>query len=167
MGNHNKKYGSQPEKRNTKKHAAWAEPQNIGKHAKSIENPDSFYDQIPTWSFSKCDFSHSEWGVGANIKILPKIIIRLAAWEGQKWKDILTDTSGRKGNTKNHLVPMSHLIREAQLRISEIKLEDFDGLYSLSVDGGVRIWGVIIDGVFCLVWIDSNHGICPSKKNHT
>lgn len=167
MGNHKKKYGDQPEKYNAKKQAVWTETQNIGKHAKSVERPDSFYDQAPTWSFSKCDYLHSKWGVEANAKILPKIIIRLATWEGQTWQEILCDTSGRRNNTKNHPIPAYKLIKEAQHRLEEINLDDFDGLYSLTIDGGVRIWGVIIEGVFCLVWIDPNHGIYPIKKRHT
>ena len=98
---------------------------------------------------------------------LSTLLLRLKDFEGQSWRQILSDTSGRKNNTKNHAIPINNLDKEAQKRLEEIKLDDIDKLYSLSVTGKRRVWGTIIDGTFCIVWYGTEHEVCPSKKRHT
>ena len=135
-----------------------------------ITNPESFYDQTPVWSFSLCDFYHEKWGFSSSSQSyedLSTLLLRLKDFEGQSWRQILSDTSGRKNNTKNHAIPINNLDKEAQKRLEEIKLDDIDKLYSLSVTGKRRVWGTIIDGTFCIVWYDTEHEVCPSKKRHT
>lgn len=134
------------------------------KNIKTIENPTEFYDQHPTWSFSKCDFEHSEWSMPCHQECLSNLMIRLKALEGQQWKEILLDKSGRKNNTKNHAVPVRNIVKDAQKRLKEINLDDFDEIYSLTVTGIQRLWGVMVDGVFCVVWFDTKHEIFPSHK---
>lgn len=132
-----------------------------------IENPRSFYGKTPVWSFSRCDFEHDKWSVFVNQEKLPSLLLRLKTFEGQTWNEILSDTSGRKCNTKNHSIPRTKLTKEAQKRIEEINLDDFDEIYSLSITGQHRLWGVIIDGTFCIVWYDLDHEIYPVSKRHT
>lgn len=147
------------------KHVKWEEIPYTKKQTQIVEDPDSFYDQTPLWSFSQCDFYHNKWGIKENSSNLAKIILRLKAWEGQKWGEILSDLSGRSHNTKNHSIPTYKIVKEAQCRLHEIGLDDFDELYSLSVNNLIRLWGIILGRVFYLIWIDPNHEIykCQSR----
>lgn len=137
------------------------------KQAKTVVNPDSFYNHYPIWSFSKCDFDHDRWSMPCHQECLSDLMKRLKAFEGQQWKEILSDTSGRRNNTKNHSIPISDLIKEAQSRLAEINLDDFDKLYSLTITGERRLWGVITEGTFYIIWFDTDHEICPSNKIHS
>ena len=135
-----------------------------------ITNPESFYDQTPVWSFSLCDFYHEKWGLSSNsqgYEDLSTLLLRLKDFEVKNWKQILSYTSGRKNNTKNHAISINDLDKEAKKRLEEIKLDDRDKLYSLSVTGKRRVWGTISDGIFFIVWYDTEHEVCPSKKRHT
>lgn len=138
-----------------------------GKTPKHIEDPDSFYALKPSWSFAKCDFDHDKWGLSGNEDALPDILRRLKAFEGMKWEDILTDKSGRRHGTKNHAIPISDLTPCAQSCISHLHLDDFDCLYSLTITGRKRLWGVMAEGVYCIIWFDPEHEICPSHKIYT
>lgn len=134
---------------------------------KIINNPDSFYGQTPVWSFSRCDFEHEKWGICRSLDYVEGILSRLKSYEGQTWRQILTDTAGRRSNTKNHAIEIHKMCREAQTRLSDINLDEFDALYSLTITGKQRLWGIIIEGVFCVLWFDKEHEICPSNKKNT
>lgn len=137
------------------------------KEPTNIVNPKSFYDQTPVWSFWRCDFEHDRWGIGLHNRYLPELLRRLKAFEGMKWKEILSDTAGRNSNTKNHIVAVSDLDKKVQKRLEELKLDDFDEICSLTITGVRRLWGIVIDGTFYVVWFDVNHEIYPSSKRHT
>ena len=143
------------------KRVRWEEHPSSDKSVKIIENPDSFYDQTPVWSFSRCDFESERWSMCDNEDCLAGLMKRLKAFEGMKWRDILLDKSGRRNNTKNHSMPVSHLCREAQKRYYILKLDEYPEIYSLTVTGKQRLFGVLDDNVFSIIWFDKNHQICP------
>lgn len=138
------------------------------KKAISIENPDSFYDQQPVWSFSLCDFEHERWSAAMYPDILPGLLKRLKSLEQMKsWEAVLVDKAGRKYNPKNHYILVEDIISPAQKRLEELKLNDYDTLYSLTITGERRLWGIITEGTFFILWLDPHHEICPSHKKHT
>jgi hypothetical protein len=152
---------------NKGKHAKWQYAPQNEKRTKTVENPQSFYSLHPTWSFSKCDFDHERWSMPCHEECLINLMKKLKSYEGQSWSEILSDTSGRRNNTKNHPIPVTSLIHAAQKRLEQINLDDFDELYSLTIDGSERLWGVMTEGVFCIVWLDTEHEVCPSTKRFT
>jgi len=138
------------------------------KESKSTYNPNSFYNQNPTWSFSKCDFDHEDWGLCScvDMRAMSKILKSLNSWEYQSWNDILTATSGKRNGTRNHAISVGEIIKPAQKRLEELNLY-YDELYSLRLTGAERLWGIIEGGVFRVIWYDPNHEICPSQKLYT
>ena len=148
-----------------------APQRDVVKTASAIKHPQSltsFHNRSPIWSFLYCDFEHERWGVASNGEILSEVLARLRDFQGQTWGEILRDTAGRNGNTKNHDIPLTDIIKEAQKRFSDRNLHhNFDSLYSLTVTGRFRLFGILTEEVFHLVWIDANHEICPSIKRHT
>lgn len=138
------------------------------KQAKSNYNGDSFYDKYPNWRFSKRDKSHDRWGI--NVGEFDKILVeKLESFETMTWQEILSSTAGRKNNTRNHFIECDNLTNEAQKQLKKIKLyEKAEGSFcSLALTGEIRLWGILIDGIFEIVWLDNNHEVYKVSKNHT
>ena len=125
---------------------------------------ESFYNKHPLWAFQRCDFDHPEWGMACNADMLNKVFKYLSGLESQSWGEILSATSGRKHNTRNHLIQLIRLDTKAQKRASEINIDEFDGLYSIATQSLMRIWGLITNGVFYVIWFDPKHEIYPTSK---
>lgn len=138
-----------------------------GKEPKNSIDPDSFYGQTPVWSFSFFDSDHDRWGLPIEVKKIRQLVNKLSEWGKLTWKDVLIDTSGRNGNTKNHPIPVERIIKPAQIRLRERNLHEYDFLYSLSITGEYRVWGVLLEGTYFIIWTDPEHEIYPSSKKHT
>ena len=129
-----------------------------GKVPNPVNQPNSYYSKNPSWRFSKIDIEHDKWSfVGNNILSDIKKINRLKAYEQQTWGKIIGD--------RNHFITHG-LAKEAQDRIIELGLND-DRLFSLTVNGEERIFGILEDGILFFLWYDDKHCVCPSHKKHT
>jgi len=117
----------------------------------------------PKWSFIKCDMQHERWGILHNTEYLAGMSGRFKAWERGTWGEILTTTAGRKSNTQSHPIPVAKLNKEAIKRLTELKLDSYDILYSLTITGKQRVWGIMIEetGTFQVLWYDSKHEVYP------
>ena len=79
------------------------------------------------------------------------------------WAQILVEAK-----KQNHHVKTYELIKEAQKRLTTLKLDDYDEICSLRLDGTHRLYGILDeDGVFSIIWNDFEHEIYPSKKGNT
>lgn len=123
----------------------------------------NLYQLSPKWSFVKCDMQHEKWGITANAGHLAGLLARFKEWERGTWGDILTTTAGRKHNTQSHPMPVGLLDKEAAKRLTELNLDSYDVLYSLTVTGRQRAWGIMIEetGTFQLLWYDPRHEVYP------
>lgn len=122
-----------------------------------------FYQLSPKWSFVKCDMQHKKWGISNNTEYLGNMLARFKEWERVTWGEILTTTAGRKYNTQSHPMPVEKLDKEAAKRLTELNLDSYDVLYSLTITGKQRVWGIMIEetGTFQLLWYDSQHEVYP------
>ena len=126
---------------------------------KQRENPNSYFDWSPSWSFSRCDFEHEKWSLKLS-NIYEEIIPKLISFEQRKWSDIISDKK------HNHWIDCADFSKEAQNRITSIP-QSFDALFSLRLTGTFRLFGFIEDGVYYVIWVDPNHEVCPSNLSHT
>ena len=130
------------------------------------ERPDSFLTKSPTWSFSIMDRNHPRWCFTDNDILYSKLLCRLADFEGLTWQDIMS-TKGSKADghgSTSHFIPIDGIIREAQKRLEDIHQNDIGELFSLRLSGKERFWGILMDGVFRLIWYDRNHQIAKSER---
>ncbi len=67
----------------------------------------------------------------------------------------------------SHFVQVDQLCSAAQKRLSELKKDEWEELFSLRLSGKVRIWGIKEGNILWLLWWDPNHEVCPSHKKHT
>jgi hypothetical protein len=101
------------------------------------------------------------WGwSGIAAEHLKRVVAKSKGWESMTIGELLR-VSGNKP------IPFDHLCPEAQRRLVELELDDYDGLWELRLGGKPRIWGVLSGHVFYPVWWDPKHTVCPSKKKGT
>mgnify|MGYP007119762010 CR=1 FL=1 len=151
---------------------------------KIVENVEGSFHKYPSWRFSKADTDHEKWSVldyhedvidddndpnGTSIKhtfsksIDKELLIALKDRESAVWSEIVTQTGGRNSGTNSHYIPIYKLEKEAQKRAGELNIES-DELFSLRLTGTKRVFGILEEGVFTIIWFDRMHEICPSPK---
>ncbi len=114
----------------------------------------------PSWHTSTIDLQ-GPWGWGEidHAFFFNDILPKIQNYESMSWFDIL--------NRNNHEVKVGLISKEAQKRLTELKLDDFETLVSLRLTGTQRIWGIKMQNVFKLLWWDPEHKVYPSKLKHT
>ena len=123
---------------------------------KSIE---SFIDRTPAWRIGTLD-EEGPWGwnkVSQDL-FLEEILPKLKNFETMTWESIINGS---------HEVPVNNIISKAKKRLSEIKQEDIDSLFSLRLTGEKRIWGIRVCNILNILWWDPKHEVCPSTLKHT
>ena len=135
----------------------------------TVSSPEKgYYTSKPVWAFSKSDFDHSKWGLDANNDQILRITKKLKDFEGMTWRQILCDTAGRKSAPKNSEKNVTQITKDAQDRFNALNLfHEHDSIYSLTIDGETRLWGVRTENIFYIVWIDPKHEIYPVEKSHS
>jgi hypothetical protein len=151
----------------SKKRTRIAVVQKRKKQTKISENPDSFLSQRPVWSFAKADFGNNKWNFQNCQFKEGDILKKLSAFENMTWGEIFQTSGGRTNGTNHHYIPFEKMIKNAQKRAEELKILEFEELFSLRLNGRQRLFGILIDGIFRIVWFDNNHEICESNKKHT
>jgi hypothetical protein len=132
-------------------------------------NPENTHQLTPLWSFSLLDIEGS-WcendarGIQSDV-FLRDVLPKLKHRETMTWAEIFQETHGRQGKSKNHHVNVSDLIKTARDRLTHLKLDDLDELFSLRLQGKHRIWGVKDGRVLRIVWVDEDHVVCPSQRD--
>ena len=81
---------------------------------KQRENPNSYFDWSPSWSFSRCDFEHEKWSLKLS-NIYEEIIPKLISFEQRKWSDIISDKK------HNHWIDCADFSKEAQKGLKKEK----------------------------------------------
>lgn len=92
------------------------------------------------------------------LNILPK----LKEFENLSWNELDKDRHGKKGKSKHHFIDIAKLIGDAQKRLQNIGLSDLDQIYSLRLEGKLRLYGLRKQNCFEIVWVDTEHEICPT-----
>lgn len=121
--------------------------------------------QHPVWQVGAIDHD-GKWGwkkIGKHRweeKILPK----LRDFESMTWADIERAAGGRKAGNNSHFVPVNKLIPEAQKRLEYLQMDDIDQLFSLRLEGKVRLYGRRTGRVMKILWFDFDHEIYPISR---
>lgn len=136
------------------------------KSPKVIENPDAYLKKHPIWAFHRCDKDHEKWAIRNCERFYEEIVEKLISLEGMTWAEIQSASGGRRSGTNSHFESINSLCKEAQNRFMELHL-DTDEVFSLRLTGTVRIFGIMENGTFNVLWYDPKHEICPSNKRNT
>ena len=133
------------------------------KKSTNIENPTAYLSKHPVWMFHKCDLDFEKWSI-RNPNSFDKILSKLIAYENMTWNEIQSASGGKApGNgTNNHFENITQMSKEAQKRAEDIHLTE-DQLFSLRLSGKERLYGILDNGIFLIIWYDSEHEVYPSK----
>ena len=123
----------------------------------------------PLWRLSLLDAEYvGQWHWQIDRTTTTRIVRFLTEMERLTWREIWDQQAGgeRRRGAKHKLIPVDHLCKEAQQRIREIRLDDWEELFRFRLSGPERLWGILTDEtprVFYPVWWDPDHKICPNK----
>jgi hypothetical protein len=113
----------------------------------------------PVWLLGVLDME-GRWGWSRiNRGLFETVHERLRNFETMTW------TAIQQGDS--HFVPCSDIIKDARDRLAEIEQDDIDDLFSLRVQGRIRVWGIRDGAALKLLWLDPEHEVCPSLKKNT
>ncbi|MBQ1081577.1 hypothetical protein [Nocardiopsis sp. B62] len=125
--------------------------------------------QSPLWRLSLLDRDHQgSWSWGIDEATLLKIVTLLREMESLTWTEIFNQQTGgkKRRGPRNKPIPVENLCKEAQNRLRELKLEEWDELFRFREGNMGRLWGVLTPEhprVFYPIWWDADHRVCPGK----
>jgi hypothetical protein len=131
------------------------------KQPKVAVDPEEYWRKRPSWRLhwaQMCD--PFGWHILSAEKAA-EIRDKLAGFESRTWAEILVTAK-----KQNHLVSVGDLEPEARKRLSQLGIF-VDQLASLHLSGTERVYGVLEEGIFSVLWWDPNHEVCKSQKKHT
>lgn len=88
-----------------------------------------------------------------------KIYPKLVEFERMTWESIEKAVHGKKGKTNSHFVKVENLIKEARDRLDDLGLSDVDEIFSLRLEGEIRIYGPRKLNYMEIIWVDPGHEI--------
>jgi hypothetical protein len=113
-----------------------------------------------TWRFSTADRGGPfAWPTLEDASSYKSVSERLHQFETMTEADIAQSGS--------HAVEISSLSKDARDRLTQIKLDDLDELFSFRIDGPTRVWCRPLGSLMLVLWWDPEHLVCPSNKKHT
>lgn len=90
-----------------------------------------------------------------------KIYPKLKEFETNTWDEIRQYSHG-KGKSNNHNVSIKNLCKEARDRLEELGFSDRSEIYSLRLEGKIRIYGFKELNYLDIIWVDFYHEIYPT-----
>ncbi|MDR1426208.1 MAG: hypothetical protein LBJ08_00390 [Bifidobacteriaceae bacterium] len=130
----------------------------------------NWYSSTPSWSFEIVDHSYSgSWtwhDLGDKLPSLFDFLRQMGRLTWQEINESLYRPKTKAAHSRNHAIPVAELAREARDRLEELGLGEIDELFVFRVDYAGRLWGVNIPDspVFCILWWDGNHRVCPPSS---
>lgn len=133
---------------------------------KQISNREEFWNKVK--SMCSCDIpieivERVEAEIISNV-FTEKIYPKLLQFETMTWDEIRQQTHGGKGKSSSHNIDTNDLNPDAKERLKFLKFDDSDKIYSLRLEGTVRIFGFKKLNYLDIIWVDLNHEVCPVKK---
>jgi hypothetical protein len=122
-------------------------------------DPDAFEKQTIAWHFHRLDRLHTEWGWDKlSAKQWKLMLQHLVSLEGLTWAALKAQAGGRKQGTNHHSLAVAGFTKSARDRLKELKLDDYDTIFSMRLSNTLRIYGIRDGRVLQLVWHDPHHG---------
>jgi len=121
----------------------------------------------PAWGFRLIDLGLNDWNWNqVDYTAWIRLLKQLQSFESLTWGEIKLQTSGKRKGTRHHFIGLEKLEKAAKDRWIELHLDDYGEVYSLRMEGKLRIYGIREGRVLHLVWYDPHHGdtrgVCPS-----
>lgn len=129
-------------------------------------DPNKYLSKKPTWKFNRCDLSSPKWSILDSESFSQDILSKLISYECMTWAEIQSSSGGKSHGTNSHFERICDMSKDVQNRAEYLHL-NVDVLFSLRLTGATRLYGILDEGVFNIIWFDKHHEIYPSHKSHT
>lgn len=142
----------------------------------ALENLDSrYYSSLEAfWSDFKRNYSEEDIPINLieciekeamNNAFVEKIYPKLKSFENNTWDEIRKYSHRKKDKSvsNNHNVSISKLCKDAQDRLIELGYSDYSEIYSLRLEGTIRLYGFRKMNYLDIIWVDLDHEVYPLK----
>lgn len=131
---------------------------------RSFRSLDHFLEQIESRSNDNItvgDLRQICKGFAENV-FWTEIFPKLKEFEKKTWYEIESELYGNsQRKTKHHFIKVESLPKSSQKRLEEIGINDIEELFSLRLNGKIRLWGIRKFNYFQIIWIDPDHLVYP------
>lgn len=104
-----------------------------------------------------------EWGwQNLDMATMQQIIAKLRQFESMTLNEVF-----HRGDDPGKWYSLSQLPAAARTRLQQLNHDDADSIHRLRVGGSERIYGLLTDDVFHLLWWDPDHTVYPAPRRHT
>lgn len=145
-----------------------------GKQIRTGGDPENFDKESICWQTHRADWDHPDWGWNA---LSPRQWSRqvrdtLSGLETMTWAEIRGAVGGKTRGTNHHSIPVENLCKAARDRLTVLRIDSWDTVFSLRVSNTTRIYGLKDGRALKVLWYDPHHGdprraVCPSNMRHT
>lgn len=131
-----------------------------------FKNISDLYDKLKQSAINESDINNISTII-SNVKrnfFVDKIYPKLKEFENKNWYEIEQELFFGMGRnkTKHHSIKISDLSSAAQKRLTKLRITDVDSIFSLRLEGKLRIFGIRKFNYLQILWVDRNHEVCPS-----
>ena len=77
------------------------------------------------------------------------------------WAEIYRAVADKKSGNMHHNIDTGDIVKDAQTRLIELRLDDVDQIFSMRLSNKIRLWGIKDGRALRFIWHDANHEICP------
>lgn len=142
----------------TGKHPIAREHPASGKEPRLGQVPNVLKER-PSWRFRHLDID----GPYCPTRMFPEVVrdvrTKLAGFESMTWGEI--------EGANSHFISVDQLVPAARERLTVLRLDDVEAVFSLRLSARERVFGIRELAVLRLVWWDPDHEVCPSTKKNT
>lgn len=122
-------------------------------------DPSSFETDTISWHFHRLDKDHGLWGWDKlKAHEWKAVLAALVSFEKMTWAKLKETAGGRNHGTNHHSLTTGAFCKDAKDRLVELKLDEYDELFSLRLTNRLRLYGIRDGRVLRIVWHDPHHG---------
>ncbi len=118
-------------------------------------------DRRPVWRFEYLDPDGPPSSDSLTVADFKELHAKLASFETQTCKEIWDEQKGGKA----YDVETAH--DNITSRLTEIERDDATRVHTLRLQGAYRVYGILQENVFHVLWLDHKHEMWPSVKKNT
>ncbi len=127
-------------------------------------DPEAYYSRRPVWRLAnmhmnepdECGWHRLDGGQ------LNSVHSKLVELERLTWKEILV-----RDRHRNHPISVNKLVASAQKTLEKTPFRGTDQVVSLQLSGTERVFGVMENEIFNVLWWDPDHKVCPAPQKNT
>jgi hypothetical protein len=138
-------------------HPIWKQPRSEAettgeKITKSISQPPAYDDKKAAWRISKIQLADPYGWHEMTPSEVSAIRVKLATFEKNTWKELFI-----RDAKWNHRIQSGDLKCPIAKAWMKTNMPDQPFLWTLRLSGAERVWGILSEGAFLIVFWDPNH----------